>query len=301
LAYIVTSAIGWLLFGRLGDIFGRRWLDIGGNLISLIGVIIAATAPNLNALITSNVFIGLGAAVQLSYGTVVQELVPYNKRGLMAAFILTFVVPGAVFGPVIAKGFQVHTSAGWRWNYYLSIIVNGIALVLLFIYYHPPNFEMLHIGKSKWAQVKALDYGGMFLFIAGEVLFLIGINWGGGLYPWKSARVIACIIVGFFMIIIFVAYEAYVPADPLIPISLVKNLQFTLFVWFACVGGMLYYALGIVWPTTVATLFTTDLMHQGYLTLAQTGGNQFGNVLCGLAFASIGRVKYQLMIASVIW
>jgi MFS family permease len=74
-------------------------------LISLIGVIIAATAPNLNALIASNVFIGLGAAVQLSYGTGVQELVPYNKRGLIAAFILTFVIPGAVFGPVIAKGF----------------------------------------------------------------------------------------------------------------------------------------------------------------------------------------------------
>ena len=150
-------------------------------MISLIGVIIAATAPNLNALIASNVFIGLGAAVQLSYGTGVQELVPYNKRGLIAAFILTFVIPGAVSGPVIAKGFQVQASAGWRWNYYLSIIVNGIALVLLFIYYHPPNFEMLHIGKSKWAQVKALDYGGMFLFIAGEVLFLIGIDWGGGL------------------------------------------------------------------------------------------------------------------------
>jgi hypothetical protein len=102
------------------------------------------------------------------------------------------------------------------------------------------------------------------------------------------------------MILIFIAYEAYTPAGPLIPISLVNNLQFMLFVWFACVGGMLYYALGIVWPTTVATLFTTDLMHQSYLTLAQTGENQLGNVLCGLAFTSIGRVKYQLMIASVI-
>ena len=269
-------------------------------MISMIGVIVAATAPNLNALIASNVFIGAGAAVQLSYGTVVQELVPFSKRGYMAAFILTFIVPGAVFGPIIAKGFQVGTAAGWRWNYYLSIITNAFALILLLVYYHPPTFQMLHIGKSKWAQVKALDYGGMFLFLTGEVLFLIGISWGGGLYPWKSAQVIACIVVGFIMILVFIAYEAYIPADPLIPISLIKNGQFMLFVWFACVGGMLYYALGIVWPTTVATLFTTDLLKQGWLTIAQTGGNQLGNVLCGLAFGSIGRVKYQLMIASVV-
>jgi hypothetical protein len=100
------------------------------------------------------------------------------------------------------------------------------------------------------------------------------------------------------MILIFIAYEAYIPADPLIPISLIKNGQFMLFVWFACVGGMLYYALGIVWPTTVATLFTTDLLKQGWLTIAQTGGNQLGNVLCGLAFGSIGRVKYQLIYRS---
>lgn len=288
------------MFRRLSDIFGRRWLYIGGNVIALIGAIIAATAPNLNALIASNVFIGLGSAIQLSYGTVVQELVPYRARGYMAAFILTFTIPGAAFGPVIAKAFISKTSAGWRWNYYLGIITNAIAIALLLVFYHPPTFQMLHIGKSKWAKVRALDYGGMLLFISGEVLFLMGINWGGGLYSWKSIQVIACIIVGFFMILIFVTYEAFVPADPLIPTSLLRNGQFMLFVWFACVGGMLYYAIGIIWPTTVATLFTTDPIYQGWLTMASTGGNQLGNVCCGLAFFRIGSVKYQLIIASIL-
>ncbi|KAI9735366.1 MAG: hypothetical protein M1818_006561 [Claussenomyces sp. TS43310] len=300
LAYIVTSAIGWLLFGRLSDIFGRRWLYIGGNFIALIGAIVAATAPTLNALIASNVLIGLGSAVQLSYGTVVNELVPNKARGYMAAFILFFTTPGAAFGPVIAKAFIAHTKSGWRWNYYLGIITNAIAIILLLLFYHPPTFEMLHIGKSKWEKVKALDYGGMVLFVGGEVLFLMGINWGGGLYAWKSAQVIACIIVGFLLIIAFVLYEAYIPSDPLIPLFLLKNTQFMLFIWFACVGGMLYYALGVVWPTTVATLFTSDLIHQGWLTIASTGGNQLGNVCCGIAFSTIGRVRYQLIAASII-
>jgi len=300
LAYIVTSAIGWVLFGRLSDIFGRRWFYITGSVLSLIGTIVAATAPNINALIASNVFIGFGAAIQLSYGTVVQELVPLKHRGHMAAFILSFIIPGAAFGPIIAKAFIVHTKAGWRWNYYLTIITNVVAMALLGLFYHPPTFQMLHMGRTKWQKIKALDYGGMVLFMGGEVLFLMGINWGGGLYPWKSAQVIACIIIGALVLVAFVFYEAYVPSDPLIPTSLLKNLQFMMFTACACVGGMIYYALGVVWPSTVATLFTTDLIHQGWLSVSATAGNQLGNICCGIAFASIGRVRYQLIAASIL-
>jgi len=158
---------------------------------------------------------------------------------------------------------------------------------------------MLHMGKTKWQKVKALDFGGIFIFIAGEVLFLLGINWGGQLYPWKSAQVIVCIVLGFFIIVGLVVYEAFIPADPLIPVSLLKNVQFMMFVVCACIGGMIYYALGIVWPQTVAALWTQDLLYQGWLSVSATGGNQLGNICCGLAFASIGRVRYQLIFASV--
>jgi len=299
LAYIVTSAVGWVLFGRLSDIFGRRWFYISGDVLGLIGCIIAATAQNMSSMIVSNVFIGFGAAIQQSYGTVIQELVPLKARGVMAAFVLTAVTPGAVFGPIIAKSFIANTGPGWRWDYYLTIITNVVAGLLLVLFYHPPTFEMLHMGKTRWQKVKSLDYGGIFIFMAGEVLFLLGINWGGQLYPWKSAQVIVCIILGFFIIVALVFYEAYVPSDPLIPVSLLRNVQFMMFVVCACIGGMIYYALGIVWPQTVSYLYTTDLIHQGWLSVSATGGNQLGNICCGLAFATIGHVRYQLIVATI--
>lgn len=63
--------------------------------------------------------------------------------------------------------------------------------------YHPPTYTQLHVqGKTKRQQMAELDYGGIFLFTAGMVLFLIGLSWGGTVYPWKSAQVLCTLLIG---------------------------------------------------------------------------------------------------------
>lgn len=77
-----------------------------------------------------------------------------------------------------------------RFPIYLTIpdiIVIGVAIILLFFCYHPPNFELLHEHKSKREQLKELDYPGMFLWTAGLVIFLMGISWVG-LTPSRENR-----------------------------------------------------------------------------------------------------------------
>jgi MFS family permease len=300
LSYTLCSAVSFTLCGRLSDIFGRRWFFIGGNMLGLVGGIVAATAQSIGALIASNVLLGLGGPIQLSYAITLPELVPFKYRGLTNAYVLSFTIPGAAFGPVIAKSFIANTSSGWRWSYYLNIITTVIALGFTVAFYHPPSFSMLHMGKTRWEKVKALDFGGIVLFTAGLAIFLLGINWGGGLYSWQSTHVVSCIVVGAMTLAALVFYEAYVPSDPLIPVSLLKNLQFMLYVAVACVGGMIYYSLGVMWPLIVSDLFTTDLVYQGWLSMSTAGGNTLGNVCCGLAFVYIGRIKYQLIIAATI-
>jgi hypothetical protein len=112
-----------------------------------------------------------------------------------------------VFGGVIAREFMLHTKAKWRWSYYLGIIISGIALVLYHFLYHPPAYNQLHVqGKTKRQQVAELDYGGVFLFTAGMVLFLIGLSWGGTTHPWKSAPVLSPLLVGAGLLILLPIY-----------------------------------------------------------------------------------------------
>ena len=95
------------------------------------------------------------------------------------SIVFGFCAPFAIFGPKIARRF-IDTGMGWRWNFYLGIIVVALSVTLLFVCYHPPTFHMLHEKKSKKQQLKELDYVGMALWTIGLVLFLLGISWGGG-------------------------------------------------------------------------------------------------------------------------
>jgi len=79
-----------------------------------------------------------------------------------------------VFGPPVARAFYENTGLQWRWSYILGVIVNVVACVLYFFFYHPPTYVMLHVGgKSKMSQLKSLDWFGIFLFVGGLALFLI--------------------------------------------------------------------------------------------------------------------------------
>ena len=74
------------------------------------------------------------------------------------------------------------------------------------IFYHPPDFENLHRNRTISQEHRDIDYGGIALFSGGLILFLLGLSWGGGLYPWNSAHVIAALVVGLILLIAFVLY-----------------------------------------------------------------------------------------------
>jgi hypothetical protein len=95
---------------------------------------------------------------------------------------------------------------------------------------------MLHEHKSKKDQMKELDYVGIFFWTAGLVLFLMGISWGGGLYPWKSAAVICTIVIGASCLIAFGCWEAFANQKyPLMPMKFFRNRGFISLV--ACATG----------------------------------------------------------------
>lgn len=124
LCWTLTVTLGYTLVGRLSDIFGRRYFFIGGAALGLIGSIIAATATTVEQLIGATTLIGLAASSQISFTYVTGELVPVRHRFLVNGFVNGVNLPIGVFGPVIARSFIVNTSSGWRWNYYLTIILS---------------------------------------------------------------------------------------------------------------------------------------------------------------------------------
>lgn len=294
------SSIGFLMVGRLSDLYGRKWMVLSTTLLGLIGCILGATAKNVGMLIASNGCNGIAAAGQLSFGIVLGELVPNKHRGPIIGFVFMTSLPFAVFGPVIARSLIENTAAGWRWSYYIGIILSGITMVLYQFLYHPPTFEQLHVGKTRMQQTKELDWVGIFLYVAGCVLFLVGLSWGGTSYPWKSAEVLCTLIIGIFTVAGFFVYEGFFcRVQPLMPPRVFKNLGFVAVVACATVASMVYYSLTVLWPTIIETIYTTDTMKIGWQSSVVGGGVLLGQATAGLAISYVPKLKLQVIACAV--
>ncbi|KAH8640609.1 hypothetical protein IG631_03550 [Alternaria alternata] len=265
------------------EALGGHTADLGKSYftsINFIGTVVATNSIN-----------GLAAAGQLSFHIILGELVPNSLRGPVNAFVLSTSVPFAVFGPPVARSLYQTTELQWRWCYILGCIVNVLAI------------EMLHVGgKSKLKQLKTLDWMGIVLFSTGLVVFLIGMNWGGSAYPWKSGHVLGALFAGFGTLVAFCFWEAYAPGleYPLIPLRLFRNIQYDANVACASLAAIVYYANSIIWPTMVSSLFTTDITKIGWLSCAVGGGLLLGQILGGAGVRYLPRMKIQMTVAAVI-
>jgi MFS family permease len=217
-------AVGYTVVGRLTDLCGRRYFIIGGNALGVIGCIVSATAHSVPVLIGGNVLMGLAAATQTSTPAVLGELIPMKHRFLVTGIMYTaFVLPNT-FGAAISYGFVQNTAAGWRNIYWLLLATNAAATCCWVFFYHPPTFVMKN-KRTRIQMIKDFDYVGFILFTGGLIVFLLGLSWGGSVYPWKSAHVICSLVVGGIVLIAFALYECYMTlVDPLIPMYLFRNV-----------------------------------------------------------------------------
>lgn len=170
LVYTTCLAVGLLLVGRLSDIFGRRYFFIVGTFLGLLGAVIAATANTVPVLIGGQTLIGLSACTGYSYAFLVGELVPVKYRFLANSVIFIFSLPTAGFGAAVSTAFILYTGPGWRWVYYLLIILNGLTCIMYAAFYFPPTFAEKHGKGHKLEWIKNFDYVGLVLFCAGLVL-----------------------------------------------------------------------------------------------------------------------------------
>ena len=111
----------------------------------------------------------------------IDELVPNKHRGVTNVLLWATSLPFSSFGPVIARAMITYTAARWRGIYCIGGALSATSTILFFLFYHPPNFELLHKGRKKTLMVilQMVDVGGIFLMAGGLIIFLLGISWGG--------------------------------------------------------------------------------------------------------------------------
>ncbi|KAI9767505.1 MAG: hypothetical protein M1835_007033 [Candelina submexicana] len=287
----VISGVCIVIVGRLSDLFGRRYFLIIGQILSLIGCTIAATATSIPRLIGGGVFIGMAASVQQTLTFIIAELVPNKHRPIANGAVLLVTLPSAGLGPGFARMIVDNTEQGWRWFYYLSIICAGSSLLLFILFYFPPNFRQLHRKTTKRAELEKLDYVGLIMFTGGLIILLLGLSWGGTSYSWTSGHVLGTIITGVVALLAFAFYgiahdapledrmvtlkqsvETFAPLkQTFLPLDLLKNRNYIAVLVTSSVATMIYFSMNVIWPQQIAALYTTDNIQIGWLSFTICG------------------------------
>jgi len=122
----------------------------------------------------------------------------------------------AGIGPILGGAFSEFAS--WRWNFWVNLPFIGISFILILIYLdvHNPRTGVID-------GIKAIDWFGTLSFLGLVLMLLLGLQFGGDLYPWNSAKVICLIVVGAFMTVFLVLSEKKFAKYPLIPPSIFSN------------------------------------------------------------------------------
>ncbi|KAI5287610.1 hypothetical protein KEM52_001508 [Ascosphaera acerosa] len=287
-AYLLASAASSPSWGKISDIFGRKPVLLMSNVIFLVGSLICGLSKSDKMLIGGRVVQGLGGGGLLSLVNIcIGDLFSIRKRSVMYAVIgIVWAIAGAT-GPVIGGLFTEY--ATWRWCFYINLIADGLALVSLIFFLRietprTPFFEGL----------RGIDWLGSVTCAGGTVMFLLGLNYGGDLHPWKSAIVICLIIFGVVVLGVFMAIEATVPRYPITPPWLLNSRK-TLMPFLVCfLHGFVYTGMNYFLPLYFQTVLGATPILSGVYLFPLVGGIAIGSMGVGIVIRRTGRFRPPL-------
>ncbi|ODA79354.1 hypothetical protein RJ55_04947 [Drechmeria coniospora] len=216
-AYLLGNAAFVPTWGKISDIFGRKLILIVCVVIFWIGSLLCAVSVNMTMLVAARALQGCGAGGLVTLpNIVVSDLAsPRNRALLFGVFGAVWAIASAV-GPLVGGLFTSRLS--WRWCFYINLPFGAASLaILVFVLkLHNPRTPVK-------AGLVAIDWVGSVLVIGGTLMLLLGLEFGGVQYSWRSPTVLCLILFGILTIALFVLYEAVAAEYPIIPLSLFRH------------------------------------------------------------------------------
>ena len=287
-AYILASTIMMPVYGKLGDLMGRKPLLLGAILVFMAGSVVGALAGTIEVLIAARAIQGLGGGglIILSQAAIA-DVVPARERGRYMGVMGGVFAVSSVAGPLLGGFFT--EGPGWRWVFWINIPLGLLALAGAVLFLKLPR----HSGRPR------LDIGGMVLLAVATTCLVLFATWGGGKYAWTDPVILGLIAGTLVAAAAFVAVERRT-AEPIIPMHLFRERNFVLTTLAGLLTGVaMFGALGYL-PTYLQMVFGVDATRSGLLMVPMMGTMLVTSVLAGQAVSRTGRYKWLPVAGSVI-
>ena len=209
-AYLLASTVSTPLYGKLGDMLGRKPVFIAAIVIFLAGSMLSGLSQTMVQLILFRALQGLGAGgLIVGAQAILADIIPPRRRGRYMGLMGAVFAVSSVAGPLLG-GFLVD-NLSWRWVFYVNMPIGALALVIVVTRLH------LHVPHTR----HRIDYLGAGLLAGGVGALILMTTWGGNQYPWGSPEIIGLGLAGLVMLAAFVWQERRA-AEPIIPLTLFR-------------------------------------------------------------------------------
>jgi EmrB/QacA subfamily drug resistance transporter len=278
-AYLLASTISTPLYGKLGDMYGRKPVFQAAILIFLAGSMLAGLSQSMGELIAFRAIQGIGAGgLIVGAQAIIADIVPPRQRGrYMGLFGAVFGV-ASVAGPLLGGFFVDNLS--WRWVFYVNMPLGAVAVAVVALRLR------LHVPHHR----HRIDYVGAALLSGGVASLIMLTTWGGNQYAWGSRVIVGLGIVGIVLLAAFLWQEQRA-AEPIIPLSLFKSRVFNVSSAMGFAVGMAMFGAIVFIPLYLQLVYGASPTSSGLRMLPLMAGLLVAAIASGRIISRIGRYK----------
>lgn len=278
-AYLITSAIGTILYGKISDQLGRKRVFQSAIVIFLIGSALCGLSQNMNQLILFRALQGIGGGGLMSLVfAIIGDIIPPRQRGRYQGYFGGVWAISSIAGPLLGGFFTDNLS--WRWIFYINVPLGIIALLTIAAQLHLPIRKIEH----------KIDFLGAFLVTTSVVCLLLLTVLGGVTYPWRSVPIYELGIGGVLAGLLFIWRESKAK-EPIIPLRFFRNDIFTVASLLSLLSGAAMFGAMTYLPEYQQIVRGYSPMKSGLLLLPLVGGLMMAMIPSGRIISKIGKYR----------
>lgn len=287
-AYILAATISMPVYGKLGDLLGRRSLFLTALVTFVIGSALTGSSQNIGQLIAFRAVQGLGGGgLMVLSQAVIADLVPARQRAKYMGPLGAVFGLSAVLGPLI--GGYLTDYASWRWAFWINLPIGIIAIAV----------SWFGLKLPKPSKPFTLDIVGILLMVVAVGCITLISSWGGTRFAWSSGPILA-LAVTFIIATILFLFAEFFARDPIVPLHFFRNRVFATATALSLLVSIgMFSVIGFL-PTYLQMVYGFSAMVSGYLMLPMVAGITLTATGSGILISRTGRYKIYPIIGVLI-
>lgn len=291
-AYLITSTITTPIYGKLGDLYGRKKLFLFAITLFVLGSAACSFATSMPMLASLRAVQGLGAGGLFTLVlAIIGDIVSPRERAKYTGYFMSVFATSSVLGPVAGGLFAGQSSilgvTGWRWVFLVNVPIGILALFVV-----TKNLHLHHVRR----EAKIDWWGASALVVALVPLLTIaeqGRSWG-----WTSGRAILCYVVGAAGVAAFLLAEKKMGDAALIPLRIFKLRAAAVVIGGSVIVGAAMFGAITVIPQYMQIVHGASPTEAGLMMLPMVLGMMSAGIATGQITSRTGKIRQFPIIGS---